>query len=174
MRVIIKTANMRYLLLLFLLVTGLNGSFLYAQKVLQIERYGRAKTEKIFIGEGIEYRLKGGDDWRYAVIEGINIEQNLIVLADRYLDPAKIDAFRYYQPNMKRLGIQVMTFGAAWSGYALIGTAFDRDPSTHYRLSDGIVTAAAAATGLGITQLFKYKKVRFGKRKRLRLVDITF
>lgn len=169
-----KNEKMRYLSLLFLLGISLSASPAHAQKVLQIEKYGQAKTEKIYIGTGIEYRLKDSKEWRYAVIEGLNTDQNLIVLADRYLDPEKIDAFRYYRPNIKRLGIQVMTFGVAWSGYALIGTAFDRDPSTHYRLSDGIVTAAALASGFSITQLFKYKKVRFGKRKRLRMVDITF
>lgn len=164
---------MRYLILLLLCISCF-VSTIYAQKVLQIEKYGQAKTEKIFIGEGIEYRLKDSEGWRYAVIEDLDIEQNLIVLADRFLDPEKIDAFRYYRPNMKRLGVQVMLFGVAWSGFALVGTALDGDPSSHYRLSDGIVTATALATGFGITQLFKYKKIRFGKKKRLRLVDITF
>lgn len=169
-----KNEKMRYLYLFFLLCLIGPATHAHAQKALQIERYGSAKTEKIFIGEGIEYRLKDSEDWRYAVIEGFNLDQNLIILADRYLDPLKIDAFRYYRPNMKRMGVQVMTFGAAWSGYALVGTALDRDPSTHYRLSDGIVTAAAIGTGLGIMHLFKYKTLRFGKRKRLRLVDLDF
>lgn len=164
---------MRILLLFFCNVCLLSLS-LSAQKVLQIERFGRAKTEKIFIGEGIEYRVKGSKEWRYAVIEDINIDQNLIVLADRYLEPDKIDAFRYYRPYSQKLGIQVMAFGLAWSGFALVGTAVDGNPETKYKLSDGIVTATALATGYGISQLLKYKTIRFGKRKRLRLVDITF
>ena len=138
-----KKTRMRYLLLFPLLF--LFFGIIQAQKVLQIERYGSPKTEKIFIGEGIEYQLKGEESWRYAVIEDINVEQNLIVLADRYLDPQKIAAFRYYRPGAKRLGIQMMFFGAAWSGYALIGTAVDGNSETNYQLSDGIVTAAAIA-----------------------------
>lgn len=146
----------------------------HAQKVVQIERYGKAETDKIFIGEGIEYQLKDSKNWRYAVIEDINVEQNLIVLADRYLDPEKIAAFRYYRPISRNLGFQMMTFGVAWSGYALVGTALDGNPDTKYRLSDGIVTATSLAAGYGVMKLFKYKKIRFGKRKRLRLVDIRF
>ncbi|MCB0629685.1 MAG: hypothetical protein R2824_01665 [Saprospiraceae bacterium] len=165
---------MRLLLLCTLLSAFFFSIDSHAQKVLQIERYGRAETEKIFIGEGIEYQLTDSKDWRYAVIEDINIEQNLIVLADRYLDPGKIAAFRYYQPISRNLGFQMMTFGVAWSGYALVGTALDGDPDTHYRLSDGIVTATSLAAGYGVMKLFKYKKIRFGKRKRLRLVDIRF
>lgn len=161
-------------LLLFALFCTLFSTQIFAQKVIQIERYGRAKTEKIFIGQGFEYRLKGEESWRYAVVEDINIEQNLIVLADRYLDPEKIDAFRYYRSYSQKLGFQVMTFGVAWSGYALIGTALDGNPDTKYRLSDGIVTASAIATGIGLAKLLKYKKIKFGKRKRLRLIDITF
>jgi hypothetical protein len=168
-----KKLNMRYLLLLALFLT-LCISQISAQKVIQIERYGRAKTEKIFIGEGIEYRLKGSKDWRYAVVEDINVEQNLIVLADRYLKPDSIDALRYYRSYSQKLGLQVMTFGVAWSGFALVGTAVDGNPETKYRLSDGIVTASSIAAGFGIAQLLKYRKIKFGKRKRLRLLDITF
>lgn len=108
------------------------------------------------------------------MIEDLNVEQNLIVLADRYVDPDKIAAFRYYRPISRNLGFQMMTFGVAWSGYALIGTALDRNPDTHYELSDGIVTATSLAAGYAVTKLFKYKKIKFGKRKRLRLVDIRF
>jgi hypothetical protein len=169
-----KNKRMRSLILSTLLFTLCCPFHLHAQKVVQIERYGRAETEKIFIGEGIEYQLKDTKEWRYAVIEDINVEQNLIVLADRYLDPDKIAAFRYYRPISRNLGFQMMTFGVAWSGYALVGTALDRDPDTSYRLSDGIVTATSVAAGYGVMKLFKYKKIKFGKRKRLRLVDIRF
>lgn len=147
---------------------------LTAQKVLQIERFGRAETEKIFIGEGIEYRLKGDDEWRYAVIEDIDVEEKLLVFSDRYLDPGRIDALRYYRPGMRRLGFQVMTFGVAWSGFALIGTAVDGNPETRYRASDAVVTATSLGIGYAISQVFKYKKIKFGKRRRLRVVDITF
>lgn len=164
---------MRYPLLFFLCIYFFIPS-VFAQRVLQIERFGSPKTDKIFIGEGIEYRLKDSKVWRYAVIEDINVEQNLIVLADRYLDPEKVGAFRYYRPNSQKLGLQVMAFGAAWSGFALVGTAVDGNPDTNYRLSDGIVTATGLVAGYGITRLFKYKKIKFGKRKRLRLVDISF
>lgn len=164
---------MRYFLLFTLFFAFLIPQ-INAQKVIQIERYGKAKTEKIFIGDGIEYRLKGSKDWRYAVVEDINIDQNLIVLADRYLEPDKIDAFRYYRSYSQKLGLQVMTFGVAWSGFALVGTAVDGNPETKYRLSDGIVTASSLAAGFGIAKLLKYKTIKFGKRKRLRLVDITF
>lgn len=168
-----KNNNMRNFLLLAILFPFIMPQ-VRAQKVIQIERYGRAQTDKIFIGDEIEYRLKDSKTWRFAVIEDINIEQNLIVLADRYLDPEKIDAFRYYRSYSQKLGFQVMTFGVAWSGFALAGTAFDGNPDTKYRLSDGIVTASALAAGYGLTQLLKYKTIKFGKRKRLRLVDITF
>lgn len=163
-----------YYPILNLLLLWLMAAPMTAQKVLQIERFGRADTEKIFIGEGIEYRLKGEKDWRYAVIEDIQVEEKLLVFADRYLDPEKIDALRYYRPGIRRLGFQMMTFGVAWSGFALIGTAVDGDPETSYRISDAVVTATSIGLGFAVMHLFKYKKIRFGKRRRLRIVDIRF
>ena len=75
-----KNKRMRLLLLCTLLSAFFFSIDSHAQKVLQIERYGRAETEKIFIGEGIEYQLTDSKDWRYAVIEDINIEQNSEIL----------------------------------------------------------------------------------------------
>ena len=46
----------------------------WGQKILQIETYGKAKTEKLFIGQGITYQLKDSEDWHFVVIEDLLIE----------------------------------------------------------------------------------------------------
>ncbi|NET31603.1 MAG: hypothetical protein F6K19_06335 [Cyanothece sp. SIO1E1] len=147
---------------------------LAGQKVMQIETSGRVKTRKIFKGEGLEYNLRESDVWTYGVIEDFNIERNLIVFGDRYVNVDEIAAIRYYQPAARRGGIQLALFGAAWSTFALVGTATDGNPDTNYRWSDAIVTGTAMGLGYATAQLFKYKKFKIGKRRRLRLIDLTF
>lgn len=163
---------MRYFF--FPLILGIFFQTGLTQQALQIETYGKAKTQKIFAGEELEYRMKGTEDWRLGIIENFRADQGLIVLGDRYVRPDDIAAFRYHRPGMKRFGLQLGVFGLAWSGFAAIGTATDNNPETRYRWSDAIVTASAITVGLALPKVFQFRTIRFGKRKRLRIVDLNF
>ncbi len=146
----------------------------HAQKVLQIEKYGSAKTKKIYIGQEINYKLKNDEDWYKGVIEDFDIEKNWIVMRDRYVSVDSIEAFRRPKSWSKGIGTSLYTFGAGWSGYALLGTLTDGDPKTHYLWSDAIVTGVSWLTGWIIPKIFKNKIIKFGGKRRLRLLDITF
>ena len=163
---------MRPLLFFFLLL------FLFpaaqAQRILQIERYGRPKTTKIFIGEEISYRLKGNEFWHTAVIEDLLVDNNLLVLDDRYVKMEEIESLRYYRSWPRPISRSLFWFGAAWSSFAAIGTLTDNDPSTHYRWSDAVVTASSWLLALVIPRIFRHRTITFGKRKRLRILDLNF
>jgi len=153
------------------------GSFLHiakAQKILQIEKYGSPRTEKLFIGDAITYQLKEDDMWYSGQITNLLVDQNIISLDDRYVQLENIDAFRYQRGWAKPVGISLYTFGVAWSGFALIGTATDGDPSTSYRASDAVVSAVSIGLGFVVSKLLATKTIRFGKRRRLRMLDLSF
>lgn len=152
---------------------ALTSSALWPQKVLQIEKRGVAKTKKIFIDAELTYQVKGDDYWYRGAIKDFLVEENIIVFYDRFVHVDSIAAFRYDRQKMGALGKQVLWFGLAWSAYALVGTATDGNPETHYEWSDAAVTGASALTGWIIPKLFRYKLVKFGKRKRLRLLDLS-
>ena len=63
------------------------SSTLYAQKVLQIEKSGKAKTEKIFIGETLTFQLKEQEEpfWYTAVVEDLFVEDSVVLLGPRYI-----------------------------------------------------------------------------------------
>lgn len=146
---------------------------LSAQKVVQIEKYGNPYTEKIFIGDAVTYKLKDDKLWRFAYIEDILIEEGVILLGNRYTKVDDIEAFRYDKKWARAISTSLFWFGTAWSGFAAVGTATDGDDDTYYRWSDAIVTGTSWLSALAIRQLFRYKVIKFGKRKRLRLLDIT-
>jgi hypothetical protein len=161
---------------IFLLITVILVFFCspcLAQKVLQIEKYGSPRTKKLFIGQKIEYKLKSGDDWHRDYIEDLLVERKLIALSDRYLKLDDIEAFRYERPLATAAGKSLFWFGLGWSGFAAIGTATDGDPDTRYRWSDAAVTGASLGLAYLIPKTFRYKKEKFGKRKRLRILDLT-
>lgn len=157
-----------FLLLLFSSFTF----FASAQKILQIETYGRAKTEKLFIGQGITYQLKDSEDWHYVVIEDLLIDQQLIQTVRGYLKLSEIGALRTERGWSKATQVSLMTFGAAWSAFALVGYATDGRPETSYSASDAVVSATSIASGWLIGKIFKYKKIKLGKRKNLRMIEI--
>ena len=161
-------------LFLGLVFTFLGSADLYAQKVLQIEKYGSPKTEKMFIGHSFSYKVKGDDAWRHAYIEDLLVDQDVIQLGRTYVKLEDIEAIRYDRKFGRRARNTLVLFGLSWSGYALIGTATDGNPETNYEWSDAIVTTSTALVGLALPKLFRYKTIRFGKRKRLRMLDLDF
>lgn len=146
----------------------------HTQKILQIERYGKAKTQKIFIGQPITYQLKDAREygWYTGVIEDYMVDDNLIVFKDRLINIDNIHSLKYERGWPSFAKYTLGTFGLAWSGFALIGTATDGDPTTSYRWSDALVTGTSLLFGLGLPKLFGTKKIKFGKRKRLRMLDL--
>lgn len=144
-----------------------------AQKVLQIEKYGSPKTKKIYIGERINYKLKNDAGWYSGVIEDLLVEKKLIALNDRYVSIDSIEAFRRPVGWSKGVRTSLYTFGAAWSGSALIGTLTDENPNTNYRWSDAIVTTTSWLVGWITPKIFKNKITKFGKKRRLRMLDLT-
>lgn len=159
---------------IFFTVFTLIACFANAQKVLQIEKYGSAKTRKIFIGQSITYKLKNDDIWYEGTLGDLDVEKNLIVFSDRYVPVDSIEAFRRPKAWARGVRSSLYTFGASWSAYALVGTLTDNNPKTHYLWSDAIVTGASWLTGWIIPKIFKNKIIKFGKKRRLRLLDLTF
>jgi hypothetical protein len=145
-----------------------------AQKVLQIERYGNPRTTKLYIGEELTYKVYGDDLWRTRHLEDLIIDRNVIVLDDRYVNLKDIEAIQYQRGWTQPISISLYTFGTAWSALALVGTLTDGNPDTRYRPSDAIVSGVSLGVGWGIHQLFGTKTIRLGKRRRLRMLDLTF
>lgn len=145
-----------------------------AQKILQLERYGRAKTTKFFVGDEITYRLKGEKDWNTRVIDDLEVADGLIVAVDRYIKVADIEALRHERHWAQPVGKQLFWFGTGWSFYGLVGNALDGNPNTHYRWGDAVVTGTAWGLALLLPKTMRYKRTHLGERKRLRLVDINF
>ncbi len=162
---------MRITLLLCLLVVGWQQ--LTAQKFLAIERAGKDENIKIFIGELIEYKTYDAEEWSIGVIEDLMIEENVVLLGNRYIKLSDIEKLRYRRNWTRAFGTSLFWFGAGWSGFALVGTATDGNPDTRYRWSDAIVTGASWLLAWAVPKIFKYRTFTFGKRKRLRMLDLT-
>ncbi len=143
-----------------------------AQKFMQIERYGRPRTQRIYPGEVINYRYQGS--WYLGEIQDIKYDMGWVVFHNRYVPVAEIEALRYPRNWPRPIGRQLVLFGLSWSAWALVGSATDNEPGIQYRPADAMVTAGAAAAGFALPRVVKkHKVVEMGKRRRLRLMDLT-
>lgn len=145
----------------------------HSQKFLQLEKYGKAKTQKFYPGDLIEFQLKEGQGWYVGYIEDLLVDQNLIALKDRYVPLPDITKLRFHRKWPRSFRKQLTWFGLGWSAFGLVGTATDGNPETNYRATDAVITGSAMVAGSLLPPLFNEKYVDMGRRRRLRMLDLT-
>lgn len=160
---------MKYLMLSFCLLFCNNA---FAQKVLQIEKYGKAATKKIYLGEQITFQLKGDKDWYSEILVDIKVKEQILVLTDRYVKVDDIVTLKTFKSARmaKSLQYSLYSFAASWAFYSLGATLFE-EPLTDLAWQ---VPTSSIVLGWTIRKLFDSKKIRIGKRRRLRALDIGF
>jgi len=160
---------MRYFIL-FIFCFFCNNAF--SQKVLQIEKYGKAKTKKIYLGERITFQLKGSRDWYSEILVDLKVEEQMLIFTNRYVKVEEITTLKTFKNarTVKSLQYGLYSFAASWAFYSLGATLFG-EPLT---LDAATVPASSLILGWTIRKLFNSKKIRIGKRRRLRALDIGF
>jgi hypothetical protein len=157
--------------LLFVIACVQVGS---AQKTLLIERRGSPVTQRIQLYEDLTFKLK--DDkvgWYTRTIYDLDANAQLIFLGDSWVaveDIARIKLKRQRAlPNILGGALQVggvsMFFGDVW--YTLAGNPEFSQGGMEF----GILNFAV---GTAIRKLFAPIKYNLGKKRRLRVVDLTF
>ena len=144
-----------------------------AQKFLQIEKVNSLKVRKFYIGDEITFQVEDFPDyWRTEIIDNILVEEEVLLFSQGMVNVGDIKAIRTYdtRPLANRASIGLYSFGAGWVFFsladALLGGALT--------WSVAIVSGTAFATGFIFKQIFKHRTHKIGKRKRLRLLDLTF
>ena len=143
----------------------------HAQVFLQLEKFNDPRTIKIQAGEYLTYTLKEYPDvWRKEQIQSIDYEGNMIVFDEGFRTIDEIDQIRLYRGWAKAIGYGLMQFSAGWYLFGGIATLTQSD----YTMSEReiIIGGIFASTGFLIKQLFYKRKIKLGKRHRLRIVDI--
>jgi hypothetical protein len=160
---------------LILLITGI----IHGQIFLQLEKMNSPRTRKFAPGYEITFQLKGGQ-WYTRIIDNVSYEHNHIVFGYGHVNLDSIVTIRSFSRSQwsKPIGNQFYNFAIAWTGYALIAAAVDKDDS--YTRGDFILAASSAATGFAIKKLFKRRTFSLEKNKtdqprkwRLRIIDLN-
>ena len=149
------------------------------QLFLQMERTGTLKVKRYQIGDEVCFKLKGeNQDFRTEYIEDILPEQDIIIFSNGMVRRTEIAFIRSFHPRKwsKPLGQQLMIFGVGWGLFSLGAKAafLLGATSTVSPLTLGTAAIVGTAIGIGwiIQKAFRQKTYRFGKKRRLRILDL--
>lgn len=163
--VIPQTQYMRIILIFCL---GFFAQQVQSQKMVLLERANRVRTEKFYIGDVLRFRLQGKETyWYQREITDILPASQLILLDNQPTPLANIDRMRLQRdPLVRACGGALLTFGVT---LAIANTV-------SYFRNDGDATgplyAASALSGVAGYFLIRPKVLKFGKKHRLRAVEV--
>ncbi|MCP9236650.1 hypothetical protein [Lewinella sp. JB7] len=160
--------------LILLLLLALLCSRVPAQKVLLFEKLTDSKSDRMYEGDPLRFKLKGDNFWQEGYIREMRPDIQALVINDRFVMLDEIAVVHRGGTIATKLGIGLMTFGAGWSVFAALGYSTDKDPTTSYSVDDALVTTVSATVGYALYRILGTRKFRTGKYKRLRVVDLSF
>ncbi len=141
-----------------------------SQKMLLLERANRAKTTKHYIGQVLQFRLAGEEDyWYERQITDILPESNTLLLDGFPVKVSEIAALRVYRrPIWRIVGGALTTFGASMALAATVGRFGYNDRDLQLGKIYG-TSVVSAGTGLF---LLKKRTLRLGDTHRLRAIEV--
>lgn len=140
--------------------------------MLVLEKANRAQTTKMYIGESLRFRLNGKENyWYHRTITGMIPETNTLLL-DGF--PVKLDSIAMLKVQRPRvwgiLGGSLLTLGASLALATTVGKVLYQDKDV-----DGLKLYSMSVVSAGAGWLMlRPKKLRLGKKHRLRLIEIKF
>lgn len=152
----------------------LTAASLDAQKTLILEKRGTTKTKRFYEGDEITYRLKGEKDWETATIIQMIPQQNILVLDKIYVKVDEIDALLKFKNRRRTNGLstQLYVFGTAWVAYTAIDDLVISEQATDWEAA-AYAGGTSFLVGTILRLMPKKKTIKLGKKRRLRLLDLT-
>ncbi len=161
---------MRTSLLLFLLC--LIGWQANAQKFVQLEKTTNLKTKRFYIGEEMTYRINDDKYWYNDVIKDVLVEDGIILFHNRAVKVGDISAIKtFYNAGWsKGLSWKLYIFAGSYTllNFASLPLGWSLSALTWQ------VPLVAITAGFIVRMLFKSKKYKIGKKRRLRLMNLNF
>lgn len=157
-----------YLLLFFLL----SASTAFSQKMLLLERANHARTQKMYIGQVLKFRLEGEENyWYERTITDILPETNTLMLDNFAVKLTDIQSIKVHRKQIWRiLGGAAFSLGATLALATTIGRFGYGDQDVKALELYGL-SAVSFGTGWW---LVSSKKLKLGKKHRLRILEVSF
>jgi len=146
-----------------------------AQKVLQIEKIGKAKTQKLYVGESIFLQTALNPDWFEGVIDDLLPDAQAIVFYDRIIHIKDITAVKFRKKSTLYGAGKAVQWSwvvpIAYQGVFTLVNPPEEEELKQSFISAGIIGGASFLLG-SVMRLIPPKKLKFGagRNRRLRVI----
>lgn len=156
------------ILLIFISATG----SAFAQKMLLLERANRAQTTKFYIGDVLKFRMVGEENyWYERTITDILPETNTLMLDNFAVKLSDIQTLKMRRkPIWRILGGAGFTLGVTLAFATTVGRFGYQDREINAPKLYAISVASFGAGWLLNTP----RKLKMGKKHRLRIIEVRF
>ena len=155
----------------FMIVVLLSLQTVKAQKFIQLELPGDPIALKYFEGMSIAFKhVDYPDDWFNKVIKSIDVQNQLLVFDDGYINMSEITHIRRFRPWVKALGITLNSFGVVWLSYGGLAAAFS---DFDFGVDTAVIGGSALLVGWILRKWLYKKDYKIGNHAHLRMLDIT-
>lgn len=145
----------------------------FSQIFLQLESSTSVKSQKFAVGDVLEYStVEFPKDFYKSEIIELDPEMNIILFDDGYFKLDQLYKLKFERSKVKMFGAGLLQFSAGWFLYGGLATL----TQDNFTMDKGqiIIGAVIAAVGYGIRKIFGKRRVKLGKKNRLRIVDLRF
>lgn len=159
---------------LFSILIVCMATTMQGQRTLMMEKRGSMKVKRFYEGDEITYRAKGDKEWKTSTIVQLIPEDNIIVLDKLYIRLEDIEAFKRDRKRNRAIAYsnQLYIFGTAWTAYTAIDDLVISDRETDWEAA-AYVGGTSFVLGSLLRLWPKTKTLKFGKKRRLRILDLT-
>jgi hypothetical protein len=143
----------------------------FSQKMLLLERANSAKPTKIYIGDNLQYRLTGQEDyWYHRTITNMLPEKNTLLLDNFPVKLGDIGELKVRRKGVWRIvGGTLFAFGASLALATTIAALYG-DNETNY---GALYATSVASAGIGF-YLSTKRTLKMDQKHRLRIIEIQF
>lgn len=144
---------------------------LFSQKMLLLERANNAKPTKMYIGDNLQYRLAGQEDyWYHRSITDMLPEKNTLLLDNFAVKLGDISELKVRRKGVWRIvGGTLFAFGASLALATTIAALYG-DNETNY---GALYATSVASAGVGF-YLNTKRTLKMDQKHRLRIIEIQF
>ncbi|GAB4490355.1 MAG: hypothetical protein OHK0019_09080 [Saprospiraceae bacterium] len=156
--------------LFILLVFAFFHTAVFSQKMLLLERVNNPRPTKMYIGDELQYRIAGKEDyWYQRTITDMLPDRNVLLLDNFAVNLGDISQIKVRRKGIWRItGGALLTFGASLTLATTIAVLY-KDEGTNFGALYG---TAAGSFGIGYFLSTK-RTLKLGKKHRLRLIEIA-
>lgn len=141
------------------------------QEVLEIVTFNKVKTRKIYPGEQLTYQTKEEPDrWYSGTLDRLDILNNKITVGLNTISIEDITAFREKAVIPGIVSKFMMISGLS----SIIAIVFTPGIPTSQFVNWIYINAGVIIAGFTVDRVWRYKKIKFGNKRMLRLLDLTF